>query len=201
MPALLDLDARRALIAEAVWTLIRDQGLDAASVRNVAAATGLATGSVRHVFPTQAALQSFAMEMVINRVDQRVAAMDLPVDPVEAAVLALGQLLPLDAERSAENRVWFAFSAAALVDPRLGRIRARAYDDLRSACAHWVRRVLPADTSRRSADLETERLFALVDGLAVHAALRPDALLPDRLEVLLRWHLTGLGRSALAPVS
>jgi hypothetical protein len=37
--------------------------------------------------------------------------------------------------------------------------------------------------------METERLFALLDGLAVHAATRPDRTTPEGLLAVLNHHL------------
>lgn len=38
-------------------------------------------------------------------------------------------------------------------------------------------------------DLETERLFAIVDGLAIHAILQPERMTKDRVEQVLALHL------------
>lgn len=45
------------------------------------------------------------------------------------------------------------------------------------------------ETISRRLDLETERLFALLDGLAVHAAMRPEQARPERLLAVLSRHL------------
>ena len=41
-------------------------------------------------------------------------------------------------------------------------------------------------------DLEGERLYAVLDGLAVHAVTRPSALPPDRARAVLAAHLAAL---------
>jgi predicted DNA-binding transcriptional regulator YafY len=102
--------------------------------------------------------------------------------------MALAELLPLDAERQAENQVWLAFTAAALVDPDLRTLRNEAYDLEREGCRRWVRRLRPA-AAPREVNLETDRLFALLDGLAVHAAMRPDQATTKRLLAVLTCHL------------
>lgn len=193
MPVQVDLDERRRIIADAVWQIALRSGLPAASVRGIADETGLSTGSVRHFFPTQAALHAFAMEMVDRRVRARVASLELPEDALAAAEEALTQLLPLDAERRTENQVWLAFSVAAQTDPALAAIRDRAYRALRSASSHWVDRLAPG-LSPVEREIETERLFALIDGLAVHVAFSATPFDPEVLVGALSAHLRGLAR-------
>lgn len=190
---------RRTVLAEAVWTLVRKGGIEAASVRNVAREAGLSTGSVRHFFPTQAALHGFAMRLVTDRVQARVARLELPSEPLSAARLALAELLPLDDERRAENLVWFTFSSAALTDPALAEIHTQASDDLRSVALHWTRRLLPADAPEPVVRVEAERLSALMDGLAVHAALRPDGSTPELMREVLDRQLAELAGAPVLP--
>ena len=107
---------------------------------------------------------------------------------------ALAELLPLDAERRTENEVWLAFTARAMIDPELRSLRDEAYEALRNGCRGWVERLLPGATDTE-AELETERLFALLDGLAVHAAMRPRRATPERLLAVLDHHLDQLAAS------
>ena len=188
MPRVVDPVSRREDLARAVWRVVRREGLDRASVRAVAQEAGLSMGSLRHYFDSQSELRIFAMRMVMERIEQRILALQLPDDPLQAARMALAELLPLDAERQAENQVWLAFTAASLVDPDLRALRNEAYDLEREGCRRWVRRLRPAATARE-VDLESDRLFALLDGLAVHAAMRPDQGTPKHLLAVLTDHL------------
>src|SRR3712207_1800224 len=117
MPRVVDPAERRADLAEAVWRVVRRHGLDGASVRAVAREAGLSMGSLRHYFGTQSELLIVAMRMVIERIELRVARLPARDDPRQAAQSVLLELLPLDDERRAENEVWLAFTARALVDP------------------------------------------------------------------------------------
>jgi AcrR family transcriptional regulator len=194
MPKVVDAVARREDLARAVWRVVRREGLDRASVRAVAQEAGLSMGSLRHYFGSQSELRIFAMRMVIDRIEQRILALQLPDDPLQAAQMALAELLPLDAERQAENQVWLAFTAAALVDPDLQALRTEAYDLEREGCRRWVRRLRPTATLRE-VNLEADRLFALLDGLAVHAAMRPEQATPKRLLGVLTCHLEQVANS------
>jgi len=55
-------------------TVIRLDGLEHASVRNVAREAGLSMGALRHYFATQSELLCFAMQLVGDRARARIAA-------------------------------------------------------------------------------------------------------------------------------
>lgn len=188
MPKVVDRDQRRLELARAAWRVIRRDGIERASVREVAREAGLSTGSLRHYFGTQSELLIFAMRNVMEQVERRAAAVQRPNDPLAAAKLVLAELLPLDDERRAENEVWVAFMARAMVDPPLGSLRDEAYDRLREACARWVSALLPGG-GEAQLQLESERLFALIDGLALHAAMRPASATAARLSAVMFHHL------------
>ncbi|MGG7655293.1 TetR/AcrR family transcriptional regulator [Kocuria rosea] len=190
MPIVVDPDERRKDLAEAVWRVVRRDGLERASVREVAREAGVSMGSLRHYFGSQSELLIFAMRMVIERIEERVASLPLSEDPRQDAERVLSELLPLDHQRQMENEVWLAFTARSLVDPALRALRDEAYDALRAACRRWISRLLPP--GRSELEVETDRLFALLDGLAVHAAMRPVEASPERLLAVLNYHLDGV---------
>ena len=72
MPKIVDHEARRKELAEAAWRVIRREGLEGASVRNVAKEAGMSLGSLRHYFATQSELLAFSMRMVGERVKERI---------------------------------------------------------------------------------------------------------------------------------
>jgi hypothetical protein len=98
----------------------------------------------------------------------------------------------MDADRRAENEVWLAFTARALVDPEFRALREEGHDMLRAGCRRLVRDLVPPDTTDEDVDVEAERLHALVDGLAVHAAMRPELNTPERLAAVVARHLDRL---------
>ncbi|NKS98836.1 TetR family transcriptional regulator [Rhodococcus hoagii] len=53
-------EERKARLAEAVWRIIAERGISAVSVRTVAAEAGMAVGSLRNLFSTQAELLEFS---------------------------------------------------------------------------------------------------------------------------------------------
>jgi AcrR family transcriptional regulator len=187
MPKIVDHDARRAELADAAWAVVRREGVEQASVRTVAAEARCSPGSLRHYFPSQAALLTAVLQVVIDRIEARLTELDRDPDPRRAARQVLHELLPLDAPRRAENEVWLAFTARALVDPSLRRMHVSVDEALRSACVGVADSLGVADP-----EVEGERLHAVVDGLCVHAALNGERLPADRIRAVADRHLDSL---------
>lgn len=164
MPKLIDHAERRTAIAEAAWRVVLRDGVAGVSVRAVAAEVGLATASLRHTFPTQNSLLTCCFELVLDRATERIRSAAVAGSLREQTEHALLQTLPLDDERLAEMQVWIAFSAAAMVSETLAPIHARGDDALRDLCRSIVAALAPT----RDLEVESARLHALLDGLAVH---------------------------------
>ena len=192
MPRIIDRDARREEIAEAVWAVIVDQGIAAVSIRTVAARAGLAVGSVRHVFPTRDELVEFAAELMIRRTTERLLALDAPQDPLEYSLALCRALLPLEADSRAEFEVNLALIAEAPAVPRLEAIRDDAYRGLGDLCRNLLSHALGLEPAEVP-DLRVRRLHALIDGLGLHLLTESGAADPDWAMDLLRAELGGRG--------
>ncbi|GAA0598806.1 TetR family transcriptional regulator [Kribbella sandramycini] len=195
MPRVVDVDERRALLAAAVWRVIHREGLANASVRKVAAEAQVSMGSLRHYFSTQNQLLQFSLQAVGERVTQRLATLDLTGTPRQVAELVALELLPLDADRRAEVEIWIAFSAATLTDPDLRALSDQSHEALHTLLRTLVADLLPPNSPDQDLDLETDRLHALIDGLALHGATTPTQTTPTRLQAALTHHLEHLARS------
>ncbi|MEU7001716.1 TetR/AcrR family transcriptional regulator [Nonomuraea sp. NPDC046570] len=206
MPKVVDPEARRDAVVEAVFAVVRRDGLEQASLRNVAEEAGLAIGSIRHYFAGHTELMVFAMramsERLTRRLEQRAEPLlsdPPPANRQEATLLLLAELLPLDEPRREEATVWLAFATAARTRPELRPHAAEVHDGMRRLVTrvfdggHRLGR-LPAGTD---VALEVERLCALLDGLTVEAILHPDRIDDTTLLRVLRRHLESL--TACAP--
>jgi AcrR family transcriptional regulator len=200
MPRIVESSARRADVAEAVWRIVRREGLEGASVRTVAVEAGLSMGSLRHYFPSQSELHVFAMRLVTDRIRARVEALPATPDPRRWAARVLEEMLPMDADRRAESEVWLAFTARALVDPALRALRDEGWDLLREVCHNLIRRFADAGELAPDLDVEVEaaRLHALVDGLLVHGVLRPARADTAALRRVMARHLDALAHDPAA---
>ncbi|WP_049657807.1 TetR/AcrR family transcriptional regulator [Kitasatospora sp. MY 5-36] len=206
MPKIVDPAERRQAVADAVLRVAAREGLEHASLRNVAEEAGLAVGSVRHYFAGSSELMIFAMRELARRIEARIRAhaaalLDPAADGTdrrERTVRLLAETLPLDAGRREESALWLSFVTAARTRPDL---RPRAVE-MQTGLDDLVRRVLAE--SRRAGglapgldlDLETRRLSALLDGLTLQAVQHPDLVGPDELRAVLRRHLDTLAAPA-----
>lgn len=194
MPKLVDHDARRQEIVDAAWRVVHRGGIERATVREVAAEAGCSPGSLRYYFPAQAELIGLAMDMVAERVRRRIESLDPGSDVRSAVERLLEQLLPLDDERRTEMEVWLAFSARAQADAALREQREGLHEDLRLFVRRCIDALAEAGLMRPelSPQLETVRLHALIDGLALHGITSPETMTPSRQRRVLRTHLATL---------
>ena len=197
MPKIVDHETRREEIAEALWRVVRRDGIRAASVRTVAAEADWSPGAVRYYFPDQDGLLSFAMDLVSRRVTDRIAALEAKGSATSIALRYLEEALPLDTERRAEFDVWMAFMAQAQAESGAGTLHEhvdKVHDGLRELCDSLLRALDRAGALKEGLDLrrEAERLHALIDGLALHATIQPDRTTPARVRQLVRHHIETL---------
>ncbi|MEC1259718.1 TetR/AcrR family transcriptional regulator [Bacillus swezeyi] len=193
MPKIVDHEKQKEKIAEAVWNVIHREGLEQCTVRKIAKEAGLSAGSLRHYFPNQSELLIYSMKLVTNRVKVRIENMRFTGTPAECIKQLLLQLLPADEERRLEMEAWFSFTAKSLSDPALRPLRKEMNEEIYSACK------LAVETLSRSGAMpemdageEIERLYALVDGLALHALLEPERITADKIDSVLTRQLNTL---------
>jgi AcrR family transcriptional regulator len=172
----------RSVIDEAAVQLIADDGLDAATVRKVAARAGVSPGRVQHHYPTKQAMLLAAMARVETTFRQRLPGRT--DDPVTALRALSRQILPLDADRTIESRVWLAFVARAAVDPAVAAVHAASWQQLEDAMAQLLATAAghsgPDSDDRDRAAI----LLAGLDGLAATAVSDPRRLSTARIEAL-----------------
>ena len=200
MPRVVDHAVRRQDLAAALWRVVRDGGIQQVSVRTVAAAAGTSPSALRHYFRTQDELLGFALQAMIARVRERVVPMLPELHGRDGALRLLEQLLPMDPARRDEVAVYLAFLGRSVADPGLAAIRDDAEAQSRLAVLRAVE-LLAADGALgpgREVSAETDRLYPLVDGLAVHGALWPDRYPPAHLHAVLQEQLTELAGPAPA---
>ena len=196
MPRVVDHAVRRQDLAAALWRVVRDDGIHQVSVRTVATAAGTSPSALRHYFATQDELLGFALQTMIGRVRQRLEPVLPTLRGRDGALRLLEELLPMDAERRDELAVYIAFLGRAHADPRLTAIRDDAEGQSRSAVRYAVGLLDDAGLlgAGRDVDAETDRLYPMVDGLALHGALWPDRYPPAHLRTVLRHHLEEMTR-------
>jgi AcrR family transcriptional regulator len=192
MPKIVDHEIRKKQIAEASWRVILEMGMEGATVRNIAKEAGLSLGALRHYFSTQEELLDYAMNLVIERATERINKIiiqELP--PKEKILKIMLELVPTNIESMSEMEVWFVFTAQA-------RHKKGYFDAYQDGIYEGLKKLLDyleyENLLREQLDksLEVERLYALIDGIAIHALLDPERLNKDRIQRLFVYHLNSI---------
>lgn len=148
-------------------------------MRAVAKEAGCTIGLINHWFSSRDDLVEATFDRAITlELDRAAVLADEPSSYIEAA----SQFLPLDERRRNEAKIWIAFYAMVLSGPdpegrRTARCRA-----VRKTMVEGLRPFFPLDTSHDLVD----RVFALVDGIAINALLDPTRWTRKRQLTVLR---------------
>lgn len=194
MPKIVEHDKRKEELAEAAWRVIRRDGIEHASVRSIAQEAGMSVGSMRHYFSTQSELFAFSMNLVAERVNNRISAVQYTGHPIEDMKMLLFELMPMDEERHAEMEVWFAFTVKALSDPELHALNEKIYLEMRTGMSRIIGGLVHTGLAAPdlNQEVEIERLSALVDGLSVHRIIQPNHIPIEMLHEVIVHHLESL---------
>lgn len=209
MPKFVDAALRRQEVVEAVFRIVAADGLERASLREVADEAELAVGSVRHYFASSDELLAHSFGVVVDRIVGRLTAADdrlaeaQPGTPEhhQGVLTLLGELLPLDDERAVDACVWMAFKNAARTKPFLAAEADRSHRAVAAIVGRLVMEVSAAASTDGTVDqhrlvTEAERLLATLDGLTMHALLQPEWMTAQMCGDVLESHLAGLGSYA-----
>lgn len=173
----LDPETRRRTIAEAVLTIAARDGLDAASVRDVATEAGVSAGMVQHYFRSRDEMLQFACDYMVDRTGrltrERIATLPEPRSIRDILRAIFEQMLPLDEERRVGIRIWMAFLARAVVRDDLGAFFRQTHENTHRMFVSLLQQAqehgeIPPDSNPGH---EAVTLFALVDGLVSHVLL------------------------------
>lgn len=71
MPKKVDLVERKNQIAAATWRVILKKGIDNTSFQNIANEANMSVGLIQHNFSSKEKILQYAMNLVINRIEER----------------------------------------------------------------------------------------------------------------------------------
>lgn len=203
MPKLVDHETRRREVADAVIRLVRRDGVEAVTIRHVAAESGWAPGVLAHYFADKDALLLAAFRRVADTVMDRTARQRVGGPPRSLLRWFCRNTLPLDDGRRAELRVWFAFLGHALARPALADAQREVYSQWRTVLACILRQA--ADRGELAADCDVDAeaaaLAAFIDGLALQAVFDPEAFPPKRQAALLDERLATVRWTGVTPAA
>jgi AcrR family transcriptional regulator len=171
VPRQVDHDQRRAELTAALLRIAASRGLQAVTMREVAAEAGVSLRVVQYYFTDKATLLTAGLAELARRLDRRVserAAGAGPRLPVRTVFeLVVGSILPTDEDSRADSLAWTAYYAVALTDPAVGAGGPDHPDALEGwLTARLVRAQAEGDApAELDARTEVVVLLALANGL------------------------------------
>jgi AcrR family transcriptional regulator len=104
---------RQAAFADATLRLVARGGLEAVSIRTVAAEAGWSAGALQKTFSSKEELLTAAVHRVSEQVQARMAALPVSGDLAADVTAVVQETLPLDTQRREEALVWTAVAGRA----------------------------------------------------------------------------------------
>lgn len=194
MPKIVNHDERKNTIAEAMWRVILDKGMEGATVRNIAEEADLSLGALRYYFKTQDDLLIYAMDLVQERATKRIeAVLKKSFSPRELVIAVILEIVPVNTATRMEMEVWFAF--IAYVKHRSYTIDVpddRILEMTKRLLGYLQEQQLLKSTCQM--EMEIERLYGLIDGIAIHAVLNPERLDSERVRKTIIYHIDSIFR-------
>lgn len=179
-----------------MWRVLYRDGIDAVTVRSVAAEAGLSKATLAHYFDSQNDLLMFALTESMADAQARLSTIDLAKGNMSTVEDAIDESMPTSAKKKRLSDVWLAVVSRTQSSPEL-REHLRLFDadvrkDIESALTLMKQRKLMA--SGRNVKVEAQRLHALMDGLALHTHTDPKALSAKDVRQVIKTHLNDLKR-------
>ena len=182
---------RREQLLDAAIGLVASKGYEATTVRDIAAAADVATGTIAYWFSSRDDLLRAALVEAARRFGRRLDdALANAATPLDELVAHAEVATPRTPQETAAQVVWIEFWRQAQRDPELRALHERLYDSWRARIAATVRAGVEAGAFRAvDADDWARRFVALADGLALHVLLHPGSVTADEMERIAREHI------------
>ncbi|MFF3376598.1 TetR/AcrR family transcriptional regulator [Streptomyces sp. NPDC002680] len=186
MPKIVDHDARRREIVEAVWALIARRGLDAVTMRELAAEAGYANGALSGYFRNKDEILQSAFQHAFDATNVRARRAIGEQRGLAALRLLCREIMPLDELRLLEARVVIAFWDRALHDARMAAVHEAVMTTWRAQMHGYLQEArLDGDvTTATPDDTVIDGLLAALMGFQINALFAPAAT-PERQEAVL----------------
>ena len=159
MPKIVDHEQRRTEIIYALWQVIYERGIHAASYQAVARAAGISVGRIQHYFASKQDLVRAGCQAIVDTAESVHFERTEALEPLDALTELLIQPLPRTEALRLGISVWYAYLARATADPQIREIFTKASRGTLDYAARLLEQAgAPAQ--------EAGRLIALSNGLA-----------------------------------
>ncbi|GIP61338.1 MAG: TetR/AcrR family transcriptional regulator [Paenibacillus dendritiformis] len=194
MPKIVDHVHKRKIIAETAWKIIETEGIERASIRRIASEAGMSTGALRHYFSNQDELLLFIMEYFLARGRERSENISWSTNPLNAVRETLLELVPVNQDKQTETGVWLVFAIRSLTSAALNAKKDELTEGEYILMEALLEILIKAGYINKTINIEIEtlRLAVIIEGLSIHALLRPDIFTIEKTEQIITHHLNEL---------
>jgi AcrR family transcriptional regulator len=175
VPKIVDHEQRRAELVEALWRVIATGGMEAVTIRSVAAQAGWSRGIVEHYFRDRDELVLHAVRLACAQALSQVERHHRELVGREALRTVLLHDMALYGPRRQGARIWFGLISAAVGSPAVAAEMVR-YDQSASAVlAEIIQEMIARGEAASTLDPRAEagRLLAFNLALNLNTMLRP----------------------------
>lgn len=190
MPIVVDKEERRAQVVAIAFDLVADEGIEALTFREIAAATGCSTSIVSHYFRNKNELLFKVYQVANERARVRLMAAH---DSERPLIECFDAVLPVDEPSRRNWRVWLAFWSRAHLEPAYLEERRRAAADSLALYRAILAASLGTDAGTPELEMAARRLIAAVAGIGLEACFAPDDWTAERMHAVLAAELADLG--------
>ena len=197
MPKIVDRVERRAAIAAAAADAIAEEGIEAVTMKGIAARAGVTTGAVTHYFNDKDEVILAALLFVDAAMRSR---LDVALERGQSLVDALLATLPNDPASRRDWRVWRVFTDAA----SRSELLMSHYRAANTAWLDTATHVVAEQIERRPDERDAQLVVAVVDAIGDMASADPTSWPLERQRQLIQHCLDRLevvDDSVLAPSS
>lgn len=161
VPKLVDHDVRRREIAQAVWAVIAERGIEGVTLRCVAAEAGVSVGRIQHYHASREELVRDSCRELLKAATQRFEAAG-DATPVERLRRLILGWIPTTPEFAIGTSIWLAYEAKSVDDPVIAELVQRGHaGGVRETAA------LLGECGVADAPAVALRLMATAEGLAI----------------------------------
>lgn len=199
MPKIVDHDKRRAELCAVAAKLIARGGLDAATTRQIAQASGYSKGVVEHYFENKGELISGALDWADQHYQQRAARKTADLQGLAALKARLLATVPLTTAMQDEWKIRLQVWSMAAIDPLMRKRQAQRH--LAAVQQFAADIVMAAEIgelmSGDAAEMHARRIVLAASGLSTAALHNPRAYSRAVLEREVQYIIARLRADAL----
>ena len=189
MPKIVDHEQRRAAIAEALWRVVATGGIEAVTIRSVAAATPWSRGVVEHYFTNKEELLAYACAQASQQALAQTKLRRKSLRGREALRAVL-------CDCANQDDVWFELISLAAREPAL-RAQLASFDaQISVLIAEIIAEMVARGEAASDLDpaVEARSVFAFNVGLKVNCRMQPQAARKEIIETRIEEFLDHLQR-------